>query len=90
MKKQKKNKFKKIIYYIFLTSAFIILPMSIRNIRYSILLNKNLSGLIIDILLNILIFIYPFTIALIIRHHEKTGKWLLPKFLREDFDELNN
>ena len=87
--KYKKN-LKKIIYYLFLTSAFLFLPNNIRNIGYCFYLKQNILMIIVGILLNIFCFLYPLTIALIIRHHEKTNKWFLPKCLIKVLEDISN
>ena len=66
---------KRIIYYIFLTIAFLILPFSIRNIYLLIVIKASLLNIIVNIILSIFIFIYPFSIALIIRYNLKHNKW---------------
>ena len=74
----------KIIYYIFLTIAFLILPFSIRNIYLSILVKSPLLDLIIDILSGLFIFLYPLAIALMIRYHIKNNKWPIIDLDEED------
>ena len=65
----------KIVYYIFLTLAFLILPFSVRNIYLSILVKSQFIDLIIDILSGLFIFLYPLSIALFIRYHIKNNQW---------------
>ena len=70
-----KKKIEKVIYYIFLTFAFLMLPLTVRNIYLSILVKSNLLNLITDILSGLFIFLYPLVIALFIRYHIKNDKW---------------
>lgn len=77
---------KKIIYYIFLTVAFLILPFSIRNIYLLIIIKSSLLEILINIISSAFIFIYPLAIALIIRYNLKNNKWPF-KFLYEDEGE---
>lgn len=70
-----KKLIEKIIYYIFLTIAFLILPFSIRNIYLSILVKSPPLDLTIDILSGLFIFLYPLALALTIRYHIKNNKW---------------
>lgn len=66
---------KKIIYYIVLTIAFLILPFSIRNIYLSILVKENVIDFLINLLASTFIFLYPLGIALMIRYNIKNNKW---------------
>lgn len=79
----KKKLIKKIIYYILLTIAFLILPFSIRNVYLSILVRASLIDIIINILSGTFIFLYPFVLALMIRYNLKHDKWPM-KFLYEE------
>ena len=74
----------KIIYYIFLTIAFLILPFSIRNIYLSILVKSPPLDLIIDILSGLFIFLYPLALALMIRCHIKNNKWPIIDYEEEE------
>ena len=66
---------KRTIYYIFLTTAFLILPFSIRNIYLLIIIKTSIITIILNMIISIFIFIYPFSIALIIRYNLKYNKW---------------
>lgn len=70
-----KKLIKKIVYYIVLTIAFLILPFSIRNIYLSILVKENIIDFLINLLASIFIFLYPLSIALMIRYNIKNDKW---------------
>lgn len=70
-----KKLLKKTIYYIILTTAFLILPFSIRNVYLSILVKEKLIDFLINLLASTFIFLYPLSIALIIRYNIKNGKW---------------
>lgn len=70
-----KKLLKKIIYYVVLTIAFLILPFSIRNIYLSILVKENIIDFLINLLASTFIFLYPLSIALMIRYNIKNGKW---------------
>jgi hypothetical protein len=74
----------KIIYYIILTIAFLILPFSIRNTYLSILIKSKPIDLIIDILSSLFIFLYPLAIALTIRYHIKNNKWPIIDYEEEE------
>lgn len=77
---------KKIIYYIFLTISFILLPFSIRNVYLSILVKSSLFDIIINIISGIFIVSYAFIIAMIIRYNIKHDRWPF-KFLYEEDEE---
>lgn len=70
-----KKLIKKIVYYIVLTIAFLILPFSIRNIYLSILVKENIIDFLINLLASIFVFLYPLSIALMIRYNIKNDKW---------------
>ena len=70
-----KKLIKKVVYYIVLTIAFLILPFSIRNIYLSILVKENIIDFLINLLASIFIFLYPLSIALMIRYNIKNDKW---------------
>lgn len=70
-----KKLIKKIVYYIVLTIGFLILPFSIRNIYLSILVKENIIDFLINLLASIFIFLYPLSIALMIRYNIKNEKW---------------
>ena len=70
-----KKLIKKIVYYIVLTIGFLILPFSIRNIYLSILVKENIIYFLINLLASIFIFLYPLSIALMIRYNIKKEKW---------------
>ena len=70
-----KKLIKKLVYYIVLTIAFLILPFSIRNIYLSILVKENIIDFLINLLASIFIFLYPLSIALMIRYNIKNEKW---------------
>lgn len=70
-----KKLIKKTVYYIVLTIAFLILPFSIRNIYLSILVKENIIDFLINLLASIFIFLYPLSIALMIRYNIKNDKW---------------
>ena len=70
-----KKLIKKLVYYIVLTIAFLILPFSIRNIYLSILVKENIIDFLINLLASIFIFLYPLSIALMIRYNIKNDKW---------------
>ena len=70
-----KKLIKKIVYYIVLTIGFLILPFSIRNIYLSILIKENIIDFLINLLASIFIFLYPLSIALMIRYNIKNEKW---------------
>lgn len=74
---------KRIIYYIFLTAAFLLLPFSIRNIYLTILVKSSLLDIIINTIAGIFVFSYAFTIAMIIRYNIKHDRWPI-KFLYEE------
>ena len=69
------KKLKKIIYYIVLTIAFLILPFSIKNVYLSLLVKDNVIDFLLNLLACIFIFIYPLSIALMIRYNLKNSKW---------------
>ena len=70
-----KKLIKKIVSYIVLTIGFLILPFSIRNIYLSILVKENIIDFLINLLASIFIFLYPLSIALMIRYNIKNEKW---------------
>ena len=70
-----KKLIKKLVYYIVLTIAFLILPFSIRNIYLSILVKENIIDFLINLLASTFIFLYPLGIALMIRYNIKNNKW---------------
>ena len=70
-----KKLIKKLVYYIVLTIGFLILPFSIRNIYLSILVKENIIDFLINLLASIFIFLYPLSIALMIRYNIKNEKW---------------
>lgn len=70
-----KKLIKKLVYYIVLTIAFLILPFSIRNIYLSILVKENVIDFLINLLASTFIFLYPLGIALMIRYNIKNNKW---------------
>ena len=81
-----KKLIKKTVYYIFLTIAFLILPFSIRNIYLSIIIKTSLIDLIINVLAGVFIFLYPLSIALLLRYNLKYNKWPI-KYDDESSDE---
>ncbi|MBQ2909203.1 MAG: hypothetical protein IJE53_00180 [Bacilli bacterium] len=83
-----KKLIKKIVYYIVLTIAFLILPFSIRNIYLSILVKENIIDFLINLLASIFIFLYPLSIALMIRYNIKNDKWPI-NILNDEVGEEN-
>lgn len=83
-----KKLIKKIVYYIVLTIAFLILPFSIRNIYLSILVKENIIDFLINLLASIFIFLYPLSIALMIRYNIKNDKWPI-NILNDESGEEN-
>lgn len=81
-----KKLIKKIVYYIVLTIGFLILPFSIRNIYLSILVKENIIDFLINLLASIFIFLYPLSIALMIRYNIKNEKWPI-NILNDEADE---
>ena len=79
---------KKIIYYIFLTISFLLLPLCIRNVYLSILVKSSILDIIINIISGLFVFSYTFIIAMIIRYNLKHNRWPF-KFLYEE-DEDND
>lgn len=82
-----KKKIKRVIYYILLTIAFLILPFSIRNVYYAILIKENFFYIITQVLAGTFIFLYPFGLALLLRHNIKYNKWpfeFIEEFESED------
>ncbi|MBQ3511613.1 MAG: hypothetical protein IJA30_04880 [Bacilli bacterium] len=77
---------KKIIYYIFLTISFLLLPLCIRNVYLSILVKSSILDIIINIISGLFVFSYTFIIAMIIRYNLKHNRWPF-KFLYEEDDE---
>ena len=77
---------KKIIYYIFLTISFLLLPLCIRNVYLSILVKSSILDIIINIISGLFVFSYTFIIAMIIRYNLKHSRWPF-KFLYEEDDE---
>ena len=77
---------KKIIYYIFLTVSFLLLPLCIRNVYLSILVKSSILDIIINIISGLFVFSYTFIIAMIIRYNLKHNRWPF-KFLYEEDDE---
>lgn len=77
---------KKIIYYIFLTISFLLLPLCIRNVYLSILVKSSILDIIINIISGLFVFSYTFIIAMIIRYNLKHNSWPF-KFLYEEDDE---
>lgn len=78
-----KRAVKKIIYYILLTIAFLLLPFAVRNVYLSILVRSSIIDIIINVISGLFIFIYPLSLALIIRHNLKYNKWPF-KFINEE------
>lgn len=83
-----KKLIKKLVYYIVLTIAFLILPFSIRNIYLSILVKENIIDFLINLLASIFIFLYPLSIALMIRYNIKNDKWPI-NILNDEAGEEN-
>ena len=81
-----KKVLKKIIYYILLTIAFLILPFSIRNVYLSILIKESFINILIQIVSSLFIFSYPFFLALVLRHNIKYNKWLFIDDIDEEDD----
>lgn len=81
-----KKVLKKIIYYILLTIAFLILPFSIRNVYLSILIKESFINILIQIVSSLFIFLYPFFLALVLRHNIKYNKWLFIDDIDEEDD----
>jgi putative effector of murein hydrolase LrgA (UPF0299 family) len=82
-----KKKIKRVIYYILLTIAFLILPFSIRNVYYAVLIKENFFYIITQVLAGTFIFLYPFGLALLLRHNIKYNKWpfeFIEEFESED------
>ena len=82
-----KKKLKKVIYYILLTIAFLILPFSIRNVYYAVLIKESFFYVLIQIVSGLFIFLYPFGLALLLRHNIKYNKWpfeFIEEFEKED------
>ena len=77
---------KKIIYYIFLTISFLLLPLCIRNVYLSILVKSSILDIIINIISGLFVFLYTFIIAMIIRYNIKHNRWPF-KFLYEEDEE---
>lgn len=77
---------KKIIYYIFLTISFLLLPLCIRNVYLSILVKSSILDIIINIISGLFVFSYTFIIAMIIRYNIKHNRWPF-KFLYEEDEE---
>ena len=77
---------KKIIYYIFLTISFLLLPLCIRNVYLSILVKSSILDIIINIISGLFVFSYRFIIAMIIRYNLKHNRWPF-KFLYEEDEE---
>ena len=77
---------KKIIYYIFLTISFLLLPLCIRNVYLSILVKSSILDIIINIISGLFVFSYTFIIAMIIRYNLKHNRWPF-KFLYDEDDE---
>ena len=77
---------KKIIYYIFLTISFLLLPLCIRNVYLSILVKSSILDIIINIISGLFVFSYTFIIAMIIRYILKHNRWPF-KFLYEEDEE---
>jgi hypothetical protein len=77
---------KKIIYYIFLTISFLLLPLCIRNVYLSILVKSSILDIIINIISGLFVFSYTFIIAMIIRYNLKHNRWPF-KFLYEEDEE---
>lgn len=83
-----KKLIKKLVYYIVLTIGFLILPFSIRNIYLSILVKENIIDFLINLLASIFIFLYPLSIALMIRYNIKNDKWPI-NILNDEAGEEN-
>ena len=77
---------KKIIYYIFLTISFLLLPLCIRNVYLSKLVKSSILDIIINIISGLFVFSYTFIIAMIIRYNLKHNRWPF-KFLYEEDEE---
>lgn len=77
---------KKIIYYIFLTISFLLLPLCIRNVYLSILVKSSILDIILNIISGLFVFSYTFIIAMIIRYNLKHNRWPF-KFLYEEDEE---
>lgn len=80
-----KKKIKRVIYYILLTIAFLILPFSIRNVYYAVLIKESFLYVLIQIVSGLFIFLYPFGLALLLRHNIKYNKW--PFEFIEEFEK---